>query len=293
MAVAVLIIALWWLVAHNAGAGWVQLLGDLVFGALLIGIVGPWFVVTRARVVVRSAPADAIAGIPSDVFVEANTRLRVRAVEPPGPEVFVGPVGRKGSAGDRITLLPVRRGVHHTVAVDIASAAPFALQWWSRRVQLPLPSELHVSPRCGRPDRPRTSPREETGVVADRPRTDAGSPRGARPYVPGDNRRLVHWRATAHTGRLMVRELERPSAEAVTVTVELPEDPEVAERIAERALGTVVHLLHAGTPVIIGTVEPAGPVVAPVADRRSAGRRLARAVARGGGSTAAGAAGAR
>jgi len=293
MAVAVMIIALWWLVAHNAGAGWVQLLGDLVFGALLIGTVGPWYVVTRARVVVRSAPADARAGLPVDVHVEATTRVRVRAVEPPGPEVFVGPVGRTDAVGDRITLLPLRRGVHDAVTVDIASAAPFALQWWSRRVQLPLPSALHVSPRCGEPDRPRTSPREETGEVADRPRTHEGFPRGARPYAAGDNRRLVHWRATAHTGTLMVRELERPSAAAVTVTVELPEDPEVAERVAERALGTVVRLLDEGTPVLVGTVEPGGPVVAPVVDRRSAGRRLARAVARGERSAAAGGAGAR
>jgi uncharacterized protein (DUF58 family) len=293
MAVAVMIIALWWLVAHNGGAGWVQFIGDIVFGTLLIGVAGPFVVVTRARIEVRSSPADASAGLPVDVHVEASTRLRVRPVEPPGPEVFVGPVGRKDPVGDRITLLPVRRGVHDTVTVDIASAAPFALQWWSRRVQLPLPAELHVSPRCGQPDRTRTSPREETGEASDRPRTDAGFPRGARPYSPGDNRRLVHWRATAHTGTLMVRELERPSAAAVTVTVELPEDPEVAERMAERALGTVVHLLHAGTPVLVGTVEPAGPVVAPVADRRSAGRRLARAVARGEGSTAAAGAGAR
>ena len=288
MAVAVMIIALWWLVAHNAGAGWVQLLGDLVFGTLCIGIVGPWVVVTRARVEVRAAPADAIAGLPVDILVESGTRVRVRAIEPPGPEIFVGPVGRKRSVGDRITLIPVRRGVYDRVTVDIASAAPFALQWWTRRVQLPLPAELHVSPRCGRPDRPRASPREEVGEVADRPRTDAGFPRGARPYAPGDGRRLMHWRATAHAGKLMVRELERPSADAVTVTVELPDDPEEAERVAERALGTVVHLLDAGTPVLIGTVEPAGPVVAPVADRRSAGRRLARAVARGEGSTSTG-----
>ena len=64
MLAAVMIIGLWWLVAHNAGSGWVQVLGDLVFGALLIGIVAPAVVVTRLRVSVRSAPADGIAGPP-------------------------------------------------------------------------------------------------------------------------------------------------------------------------------------------------------------------------------------
>ena len=77
----------------------------------------------------------------------------------------------------------------------------------------------------------------------------------------------------------MVRELERPSAEPVTLTVRLPRDPEEAERAAERALGTVVRLLDRGASVILATLEASGPVVGGVADRRSAGRRLARAVA--------------
>jgi uncharacterized protein (DUF58 family) len=185
-------------------------------------------------------------------------------------------------------LLPVRHGVHGTVTLDIASAAPFALQWWTRRVHVPLPADLHVSPRCGPPERIRTSSSDEAGEVRARPRTDTGLSRGARPYTPGDNRRLVHWRASAHAGRLMVKELERPSAGPVTVTVDLPADLEAAERVAERALGTVVQLLDRGAPVVLGTVEPSGPVLAPVAERRAAGRRLARAVARSGGSDAAG-----
>ena len=118
-------------------------------------------------------------------------------------------------------------------------------------------------------------------MVVERPRADSGLPRGARSYGPGDSWRLVHWRATAHAGTLMVKELERPSAEPVVVTVDLPEDPDEAERVAERALGTVVALLQGGSTVLLGTLEASGRVVALVADRRVAGRRLARAVAPG------------
>jgi uncharacterized protein (DUF58 family) len=279
MAVAVVIIGLWWLVAHNAGSGWVQLLGDLVFGVLLIGIVWPGLVVARARVVARSAPGDAAAGLAVELRVDASTRLRVRPVEPPGPEVFVGPGRRRGAVADTVTLVPLRRGVHDTVTLDIASAAPFALQWWTKRVQLPLPVALHVAPRSGPRQPPRPIPDEGVGELLNRPRSDAGLPRGARPYVPGDSRRLVHWGSTAHAGRLMVREQERPAAEPVTITVELPADAEAAERVAEGALGTLVGLLEGGSPVLLGTREPSGPVLGPVGDRRGAGRRLARAVA--------------
>ena len=45
----------------------------------------------------------------------------------------------------------------------------------------------------------------------------------------------------------MVRELERPSAEPVTLTVDLPQDPQEADRVAERALGTITRFLN-GVP---------------------------------------------
>ena len=76
----------------------------------------------------------------------------------------------------------------------------------------------------------------------------------------------------------MVRELERPSAEPITLTVLLPHDPDAADRIAEQALGTVMQLLDRGPTVLLSTLEATGPVLAPVSDRRGAGRRLARAV---------------
>jgi hypothetical protein len=76
----------------------------------------------------------------------------------------------------------------------------------------------------------------------------------------------------------MVRELEGPSSEPITVHVTLPRNPDEAERVAEQALGTVVRLLESGATVLLATAESSGPVVAPVADRRGAGRRLARAV---------------
>jgi hypothetical protein len=89
----------------------------------------------------------------------------------------------------------------------------------------------------------------------------------------------------------MVRERERPSAEPITLTVVLPSDPDEAERVAERALGTIVQLLERGASVLLATVELSGPILGEVIDRRGAGRRLARALARPGPSAHATAAG--
>jgi uncharacterized protein (DUF58 family) len=164
------------------------------------------------------------------------------------------------------------------MTIDIASAAPFGLLWWTRRVAVSLPRELVVAPRLGEPvDLPRRY-EDTAGETAARTPVSVGEPRGVRPYRPGDHRSWVHWPASAHTGELMVREMEGPTADAVTVEVRLPRDAEAAERVAERALGTVGALLDRGSAVVLATAEAHGPKVAAVVDRRGAGRRLARAV---------------
>jgi uncharacterized protein (DUF58 family) len=278
IAVTAAILVLWFLVAHNSGAGWVQVLGDLVFGALVIGMVAPPLFLVRARVRIVSAPGDGRAGLPVSLHLAAATRLRIRPVDPPGDEALVGPMARGAAGDDRVILLPLRRGVHDTVTLDIATAAPFALQWWTRRITLPLPGTLHVAPRRGQAEALPRRPDADAGEADAQAHTDVGLPRGARPYAWGDHRRHVHWQATAHAGELMMRELERPLAETVTVSVVLPADQDEAERVAERALGTVLLLLDRGAPVTLGTLEASGPVQATVRDRRQAGRRLARAV---------------
>ena len=71
VAVAIGILGIWWLVAHNGGSGWVQALGDVVFGTLFIGIFGPSVVLTFAKVRVAGAPVDGVAGTPVAVRLEA------------------------------------------------------------------------------------------------------------------------------------------------------------------------------------------------------------------------------
>jgi uncharacterized protein (DUF58 family) len=287
------VVLAWELVAHNSGAGWVQALGDGLAGVLLIGLVAPAVVVARARVALSDTPADGTAGLPVELPAAPTTRLRARPLSPPGPHAFVGPHRPAPGArrarrlapaspvgdGEWLTVIPERRGVHTHVVVELSTAAPFGLLWWRRTVEVRLPRELAVGPRLGAPLPLGRGPDDMAGEEARRAPVQVGEPRGVRPYRPGDNRRWVHWPGTAHSGELMVREMEGPTTDPVTVEVRLPSDPDDAEREAERALGTVVALLDRGTPVMLSTMEAGGPRVGPVADRRTAGRRLARAVA--------------
>ena len=272
------VLVAWGLVAHNSGAGWVQAVGDALAGALVVGLVGPAFVAARARVRVVANPADATARLPVELAVEASTRLRVEAVDPKSAQEFVGPRRARGGGGDTLVLVPAQRGAYASVTIDVASGAPFGLLWWSRRIVVDLPRELVVAPRLGEPMTLPPRSDQSAGEAAPRMPVPVGEPRGVRPYRPGDQRRWVHWPASAHTGELMVREMEGPSAGSVTVEVHLPSDADGAERVAERALGTVTALLDRGSAVVLATTEAHGTRIEPVVDRRSAGRRLARAV---------------
>ncbi len=280
----------WWLVAHSSGQGWVQALGDVVTAAILVGLIGPWLALRRLRVQVTTAPTDATCGRPVELRVRTSGPARLTPIEPAGPPASTGTslrtgwrvgrrAGRRPSAGQELMLVPGRRGVYRAVTLEVATAVPFGLQWWSRKVVLPLPNPLYVAPRRGvaRPLDALLPDGDGRDGGAGRHTGVDGDLRAPRPYRSGDSRRVVHWPATAHAGELMVRELEKPAGPPAQLTVALPADPVEAEAEAERAHATVLALLDRDIPVLLTTTEATGARTGPVADHRDAGRRLAAA----------------
>lgn len=282
IAVSAFVLFIWWVVAHNSGSGWVQFLGDAVFGTIAVGIFGPGLALSRTRLQLVTSPTDGTAGQPVTAYIRASVRVRVRPIQPPGPPTLLGPRGRRGDQDEEVVLLPFMRGFHQRLTVEVATAAPFGLQWWSRKVTLPIPVGLHVAPRFGQPERLPQFDIAHAGNQSSPTQAQVGDARSVRPYQPGDPRRRVHWPSTAHAGRLMVRELEEPSTHPVTLKVSLPLDEDAAERAAERAFGTAVAILDRAARLVMVTQEDAGTVTAPVQDCLEAGRRLARSISTGG-----------
>ncbi|MCE9591679.1 MAG: DUF58 domain-containing protein [Planctomycetes bacterium] len=52
---------------------------------------------------------------------------------------------------------------------------------------------------------------------------------GLRDYRPGDSLKSVHWRSAAHTGRLVTREMTRPSPPEVMIALDLRRDGDAAD----------------------------------------------------------------
>ncbi len=115
-----------------------------------------------------------------------------------------------------------RRGMHVLTGYRLATKFPFSLFRKSRDVDAPL--EVLVYPTrvtVARPA-PKTMNRGETSSARIGRR---GEFHGLRERRTGDDRRDIHWRSSARTGRLLVREYEDELAQRVIIGVDnaLPE----------------------------------------------------------------------
>jgi uncharacterized protein (DUF58 family) len=83
-----------------------------------------------------------------------------------------------------------------------------------------------------------------------------------RPYVDGDDPRMIHWPTTARVGTMMVREhveLRRPSFTVMLDTAQAAATPEEFEEMVDVAASVVVHALQHGVDVRVHTTNRAHP----------------------------------
>src|SRR6185295_8398660 len=116
----------------------------------------------------------------------------------------------------------VRRGLYTLTGYRVATKFPFALFRKSRDVDAPL--EVLVYPSRVTVARP--SPRSQR----------RGEFFGLREHRSGDDRRDVHWRSSARTGRLLVREYEDEHARRVVICVDNAVPEATRDALADAAL---------------------------------------------------------
>lgn len=263
----------WTGIAHSSGSGWVQAVGALLGGFLLVGLFAPFFAVRGIRVLVIESPSDAIVGEPITVKLKLSAPAEIRLLMSSNRAQILNP-----RTNIDLTVVPTFRGEVSHFLVEVASAFPFGLLWWTKLMVLTLPRSMLLAPKPGPLDKATLSAAgiDEEGI---RWRdTRVGEPRGVRDYLPGDLRTWIHWSATAHVGSLMVREMEQASAPPVRIKAFLSGDVEQAERESSRFLGTIGYLLNSGHSVVLETLEIDGVHLEPVGDIVTAGRRLARSL---------------
>lgn len=209
--------------------GWTELIVLGVVGATL-GVVAAVYLVGRTRldVVLAPPPQRVAVGDPAIAHLRVSNPTRRRSFGqivdlPVGPEIvpvsvpglvpaavvdreLAVPTGRRG----RLALGPVR-----TVRADPIGLVRRELVWTEAL-------ELIVHPRTI--DIPSTS----SGLVRDlegQPTRDITPSdlafHALREYVPGDDRRHIHWKSTAKTGTFMVRQFEETRRSHLVVALSI------------------------------------------------------------------------
>ncbi len=139
-----------------------------------------------------------------------RTVLPARLEVPVGRDVAGFPLPRlaAGAAHDELLGIPTgRRGVVVVGPVRSVRGDPFGLV--GRTLEWSEPRPVFVHPRTVRLDASATGflrdlEGQPTSVIS----TSDISFHALREYVPGDDRRYVHWKSTARTGTIMVRQFE-------------------------------------------------------------------------------------
>jgi len=211
------------LAAIDADANLLLLVFGVCLGSAVLSLIGGWRALRRLDIA-RSAPASLVAGQPSEIRYSITNRCRwARAhnihlvdVLPTGsplgnPEAYV-PLLRPGeSVTVSVPVLPRRRGRLCFVRIGAATRFPFGLL--TKYVTLPIEWEATVFPSLGRlagdvSAASRSLAPATGGGMSARGRGDEEY-YGVREYRIGDNPRRIHWRRSARTGQLMIREMAR------------------------------------------------------------------------------------
>lgn len=162
-----------------------------------------------------------------------------------GAALTLAPLPAGGSARAAYRLPTTRRGLVHVGPLRVTLEDPFGL---ARRRAIAAPVlELTVLPHIDPLRLPKVGgDRDPHGVAV---RVNEASPRGdellgLRPYVVGDDLRTVHWKASARTGELIVRQVEQPNQDHTTVVLDTRRTSHTLESF-ERAVSAVASVASA------------------------------------------------
>ena len=280
----------WWCLAAAVGLGFaamntgnnlLYLLVSMLLGLIIVSGVLSEQSMRRLRFS-PVVPDDVFAGRPAPLGVQLGNRKRWRT----SYSLTVDVVGANPSPSAYVPRLPASdeqivtweaafpaRGRHPFPALRISTRFPFGL--FLKSGQVVVDAAVIVYPAV-RPIDAVARRQLAAGGASIRRRGRGTELYNLRDYHAGDEPRMVHWRSSAKTGGLVVRELEADTAADVRIVLDGGgADREALERGLSDAASLVVHLARSG-----GAIELTGPGIhVPPGRGRDHRRRLLTALA--------------
>ncbi|MBI2116468.1 MAG: DUF58 domain-containing protein [candidate division NC10 bacterium] len=203
----------------------------------------------------RELPRRLFAGVPASFrvsLVNRKRRLPSYAVhlsepDPAGDRTashFLLKVAPQGRETWQYPLTFPRRGRQYLPGLRMLTRFPFGLFAKVSRPILPDPVLVYPVVRALAPDEIPAA--LEPGWRGRDRRGQGAGLRNLRPYHPGDDPRLLHWKTSAKAGTLMVKELEDEDRPRVCLVVEDPA-PETPAGVLEANLSYAASVAAHGT----------------------------------------------
>jgi uncharacterized protein (DUF58 family) len=223
-------------IANEVGIAELMYFGFLLL-AVLAASIASLYLTRRSDTATRALTPD-VATVGRDALVTVRVGVRTALPTPPGTWRDPVPKGLTAAAhgvfpalgsglrgAERVVQLSypvtgVRRGIHPLGPLQVTSTDPFGL---ARRTTI-FGERTPVTVAPAVIDLPALSNfAGEAGGTLHTTNNQLGQGADnliARPYVPGDSMRRIHWRATAHRDELMVRQEEQESTPEATVVLD-------------------------------------------------------------------------
>lgn len=237
-------------VGTNVQAGWVLAVAALLAGVLVTGAVLPLRGL-RGVEVVRRTPRTATAGRPVPISLATTNsgrgmRALVRLTDDfCGKGAALVPLLRSGQTREYSSDREgARRGVYEGGRCLLETGAPFGVVLVRRTVDVASPIVVYPAVY----DVP---PGVLYRLTGRRVLASDGEVSSVRDYRRGDPLRRIHWRSSARRGQLVVHELEIEQQADLTVAVDVPADPDVAEAVASIACSLALAAIRDGGDVAL------------------------------------------
>lgn len=260
----------------GTGLGWVELTLAGLF-CLFVALIALLFTIGRPNYAVRLSldKPHVVVGQPAGGSIEVINRathgsLPSRLDVPVAAQraSFSLPWLRGGKGFREVFEIPTdRRAVVPVGPAQSIQGDPFGLTGrgavWTDEL------ELYVHPRTvSLPGRQSGFVHDLEGHPTSRLTASDISFHALREYVPGDDRRHVHWKSSARTGQLMVRQFEETRQSRVVVAVDVAESSHASQDEFELAISAaasvVLQAFREDNPLGLVTSTELIPTVSPM-----------------------------
>lgn len=228
--------------AHQQWLSWLLLLGCLSLPVFSLVISLPAMLTFRARLTTRGAvtlgPELILNALVRCPFPMPMHRLQFRVSHSfTGEELLLEPGDRlPGEHCGKLLIAPEKCRVYDYFGLFFLPVKNIA------------PSELLLRPKKISRKDPKELQDFLTGSWKPKPGGGFSEQHELRLYRPGDSMNQIHWKLSAKTGKLILREAMEPARGRILITLDLKGEPQELDRLLERLLFLGGRMTELGLP---------------------------------------------